>query len=458
MFPNAEVPFHMSSPGSDVTARSISPENHSQMDLQDFEYQFQGDDVAGVHPMYHRISNAGMETYPVNVSLPGPSYNTYAATTNEVFSFPAGSNPITSQGPVSQQSVYNTSAVDSSILWDNAAPNMAEEWTLPLQPIASTTNSPLTYSPSLEGLSPRYVQEYPDLVESPPYATGDRAMRKPMGPRQSKVASDIAANSRQQRLLGSEASDDAFRMVGRSALEIDNTARDHPLYHNVSAGADGLYHCPWEGQASCQHKAEKLKCNYDKFVDSHLKPYRCKVTVCESLHFSSTACLLRHEREAHAMHGHGDKPFNCTYEGCDRGVPGNGFPRHWNLRDHMKRVHNDPGQSKSPGATPPPSGPARGKKRKADEKPETQPTEKAAKRVPTPPVVVHQPRKPSLIEQYELDFQRATSLLEQLHDPTVAARNLNLFQSMFDCMKVMAQTSKRINDAAATGSFTQQSG
>ena len=41
------------------------------------------------------------------------------------------------------------------------------------------------------------------------------------------------------------------------------------------------------------------------------------------------------------MHGHGEKPFLCTYSGCDRSTAGNGFPRHWNLRDHLRRVHND---------------------------------------------------------------------------------------------------------------------
>ncbi|KAH8673557.1 hypothetical protein BX600DRAFT_433179 [Xylariales sp. PMI_506] len=131
----------------------------------------------------------------------------------------------------------------------------------------------------------------------------------------------------------------------RSSGEGESSARDHPLYKNAMPKADGLFHCPWEGHASCNHKPEKLKCNYDKFVDSHLKPYRCKVDSCENARFSSTACLLRHEREAHAMHGHGDKPYLCPYEGCDRAVPGCGFPRNWNLRDHMRRVHNDNGQS-----------------------------------------------------------------------------------------------------------------
>lgn len=139
----------------------------------------------------------------------------------------------------------------------------------------------------------------------------------------------------------------------RSSDDGEFSARNHPLYKTAFPAADGLFHCPWEGQDSCNHKPEKLKCNYDKFVDSHLKPYRCKITSCENARFSSTACLLRHEREAHAMHGHGDKPYLCTYEGCDRAVPGNGFPRNWNLKDHMRRVHNDNGSSVGAPSTSP---------------------------------------------------------------------------------------------------------
>ena len=76
-----------------------------------------------------------------------------------------------------------------------------------------------------------------------------------------------------------------------------------------------------------------------KHLDSHLKPYRCKSSECSDTHFSSTACLLRHEREAHGMHGHGAKPFLCKFEGCERAHENHGFPRRWNLLDHMKRVH-----------------------------------------------------------------------------------------------------------------------
>jgi hypothetical protein len=41
------------------------------------------------------------------------------------------------------------------------------------------------------------------------------------------------------------------------------SARDHYLYKNAFPQADGLFHCPWEGQSSCNHKPEKLKCNYE---------------------------------------------------------------------------------------------------------------------------------------------------------------------------------------------------
>ena len=96
-----------------------------------------------------------------------------------------------------------------------------------------------------------------------------------------------------------------------------------------------------------------------KHLDSHLKPYRCKSYGCSQIQFSSTACLLRHEREAHGMHGHGPKPHLCYFKDCERAQEGNGFPRRWNLHDHMKRVHEFYGtepSSKSDSPSPPPTG------------------------------------------------------------------------------------------------------
>ncbi|KAE8557044.1 hypothetical protein EYB25_001750 [Talaromyces marneffei] len=120
------------------------------------------------------------------------------------------------------------------------------------------------------------------------------------------------------------------------------TPRDHP-YYSLSTQSDGKYYCPFAtGENPCNHTPTTQKCAYHKYLDSHLKPYRCKVATCaaQNLHFSSNACLFRHEREAHGFHGHGDNPHLCFYPGCERAVPGYGFPRRWNLFDHMKRVHD----------------------------------------------------------------------------------------------------------------------
>ena len=42
------------------------------------------------------------------------------------------------------------------------------------------------------------------------------------------------------------------------------------------------------------------------------------------------------------MHGHGEKPYACPFDDCDRSE--RGFPRKWNLADHMRRVHPCPAQ------------------------------------------------------------------------------------------------------------------
>jgi len=82
------------------------------------------------------------------------------------------------------------------------------------------------------------------------------------------------------------------------------------------------------------------------------------------------------------MHGHGEKPYLCTYDGCERSQPGHGFPRQWNLRDHMRRVHNDNGTS-AQAASPPPSGTAtssRGRKRKNEVQEKSSSQEKTSSR------------------------------------------------------------------------------
>ncbi|KIV97741.1 hypothetical protein PV10_01451 [Exophiala mesophila] len=121
-------------------------------------------------------------------------------------------------------------------------------------------------------------------------------------------------------------------------------ARSHAFYE-AKVQADGKYHCPFsraEGDKKCSHPPTQQKCIYNKYLDSHLRPYRCRLADkgdCDDTQFSSAACLFRHEREAHGLWNHGMNPFLCKFAGCERAREGNGFPRKWNRRDHMKRVH-----------------------------------------------------------------------------------------------------------------------
>lgn len=129
--------------------------------------------------------------------------------------------------------------------------------------------------------------------------------------------------------------------------------------------------------------------------------------MCEGARFSSTACLLRHEREAHGLHGHGDKPFLCHYEGCERGVPGSGFPRQWNLKDHMKRVHNDLGNTGTSAGNTMPQPPAKGRKRKTSDGPEARPgASRKSTQKNVPAKEARQPPAKPLLEQW-MDSRRA---------------------------------------------------
>jgi hypothetical protein len=120
------------------------------------------------------------------------------------------------------------------------------------------------------------------------------------------------------------------------------------------------------------------------------------------------------------MHGHGEKPFLCEYENCERALVGNGFPRHWNLRDHMRRVHNDPGapKSSSSGGSPPPAVTAatssRSKKRKHD-KPSSTSQDKSDK--VSKSRSKRESKETSSTELYKETYNRLLASVRKLEDP-----------------------------------------
>lgn len=129
-------------------------------------------------------------------------------------------------------------APPSTLFWEAAHP----------QTISATTNEPLDFSPNLLPL--RYAQKRQRFGGYVSNMSSNGAVRK-QKPRQTEVASDLAATSRHHRSIATS-----------QMPESENTFRDHPLYQNVAPKGDGLYHCPWEGQEDCQHKPVKLKSEY----------------------------------------------------------------------------------------------------------------------------------------------------------------------------------------------------
>lgn len=147
------------------------------------------------------------------------------------------------------------------------------------------TRIPLDFETSMSGGSPTHSWDnfsdgsspkddvWPGMVLplSPP--TTDSS---PSPPIQSLDTFSLAGNAGSESMMSSEdlsasmttvIGDDQFSLPpgwnARRLISEGETARDHPLYKNAFTQADGLFHCPWEGQASCNHKPEKLKCNYE---------------------------------------------------------------------------------------------------------------------------------------------------------------------------------------------------
>lgn len=204
-------------------------------------------DVASANPhMYW--SDLGID---MNMSLPAPA---------GVFTFPEA-------GPMHMMPAQMHLGPDS-VLPDNSSP---VSWDCFSSSI-SRTSSPATiddtwlpgalspHSPEILGNSPRYVH-HPGA--KPAYISSHL----------SHISSSVSAERKIS--LGSDSTQDKIHLDDgnltistgfvprRHGSEGESSARDHELYKNAAPGPDGLFHCPWEGQASCNHKAEKLKCNYE---------------------------------------------------------------------------------------------------------------------------------------------------------------------------------------------------
>ncbi|OCT54232.1 hypothetical protein CLCR_00265 [Cladophialophora carrionii] len=213
------------------------------------------------------------------------------------------------------------------------------------------------------------ISESATTCNMEPASPSQRIVRRPR-----PIRSASERNASVSEYCASSTSPPEVRSPPREDPSNREKARVHP-YYNRGPDEDGKYHCPWTHEGNCNHQST----TQSKYVDSHLRPYRCKFTdrpECEDLRFSSNACLLRHEREAHGEHTHGMNPYLCKFPDCERAREGNGFPRRWNQRDHMKRVHQyeeiDAPAKKSP------SSQSQSKRRKASSAPTSVPMRRSS--------------------------------------------------------------------------------
>ncbi|KAL2160615.1 hypothetical protein VTH06DRAFT_1303 [Thermothelomyces fergusii] len=110
----------------------------------------------------------------------------------------------------------------------------------------------------------------------------------------------------------------------------------------VTRNLEGKFICTWPG-CSEEPKEFTRKCEWNKHMDKHDRPYKCGAAGCEKLPgFTYSGGLLRHEREVHGKHGGPKNSFYCPHPNCKR-HSGKGFSRQENLNEHLRRVHTQNG-------------------------------------------------------------------------------------------------------------------
>jgi hypothetical protein len=117
------------------------------------------------------------------------------------------------------------------------------------------------------------------------------------------------------------------------------------------------------------------------------------------------------------MHGHGARPHLCHFHDCERAVPGHGFPRRYNLFDHMKRVHQFEGPTTEP-SPPAMASPVQRKpvsrKRKASTEDANEKRQKAAR---ISAEQLRQQQRDMLVAQFLSKKQHIIDVLSKLSNP-----------------------------------------
>lgn len=146
-----------------------------------------------------------------------------------------------------------------SASWASSLSPIESRISSPGIPEESWTSAPLETSPQVVSASPVMDGQSPRYVWSAPAEEGcqNLTVANSCSLQRGLLSDDVYGND----MMENSFLPPAFSR--RSTGDGESTARDHPLYKSAQPSADGLFHCPWEGSSSCNHKPEKLKCNYE---------------------------------------------------------------------------------------------------------------------------------------------------------------------------------------------------
>lgn len=146
------------------------------------------------------------------------------------------------------------------------------------------------------------------------------------------------------------------------------------------------------------------------------------------------------------MHGHGSRPHLCHFADCERSVPGNGFPRRYNLFDHMKRVHDYTGPTTEP-SPPAQQGQAGANRKTTTRKRKSTADEAGEKRQkvtkPNPQQQLQQ-RRGQLQEAFLSKKQNIINILSNLGGPNDLGDDIQLTKEVVGLHEISAEYKKSL--------------
>lgn len=233
-------------------------------------------DVSGNGSSYQdaSLTNGHMMDVPQFSTPDFESFNGHPAFYTSMMGMPDGLPYSTEMGPSAMNQHVNPQIFTAGMIssspqsWGSPSPIGSSRMSSPgffegdvfsgVPSVSSPEESTSSISPVLPSQSPRYVAtEVLPSSGTLSYDYGNIRMSRTGS--QFMTTEDVHGNV-------IPAMEDAFSLPAFSARRMSGdgeSARDHYLYKNALPQADGLFHCPWEGETNCNHKPEKLKCNYE---------------------------------------------------------------------------------------------------------------------------------------------------------------------------------------------------